>query len=112
PHSNNNDDPIHLRQAFDVEPELAVDKLEIFPNPFSDYLTISGEWVGNTDLEMSLISMDGRSEDLASIQRLEESGVGQAFKYRLSKSGLPSGIYILHVKSGGKLISSRKIVKK
>ncbi|MCI4670082.1 MAG: T9SS type A sorting domain-containing protein [Bacteroidia bacterium] len=101
-----------LRQAQAVNSEPSVSDITAIPNPFDDQLLVSGSWVEGEDLELSLMSLDGKTKSLRPILRKVEPGKAQAFKYKLETVDLPSGIYILLMKSDGKLIQSKKIIKR
>jgi hypothetical protein len=80
----------------------AINFFQIYPNPFTDFLTISAQHGDKQNFVCGLFSLDGRA-----ILK-EQSRTG---KINLSLGNLSPGIYILHVKDEFS-VSSFKIVKK
>ena len=81
-------------QAFDYGPTMqSIQKLQVYPNPTTDVLNIVLGVPPITSWEAQLIDMNGRMVQLYNGQK----GEGNA---ELHVQHLPSGIYILNVRSG------------
>ena len=86
----------------------AIDKdlLQVWPNPFSDQITISFEVENMAGVRISLLDLMGREvQNVAKVHR----AIG-TYEYVLDSSDLESGIYFVQLEINGKRIS-RKIVK-
>ncbi len=81
-------------------PNINIDKIKVFPNPFSDAITITGN---GSHYSGYLVSALGQV-----VLRFESSNDN---KQTIQTSGLPKGIYFLIVNSNSQGISVKRLVK-
>ncbi|TQD36227.1 T9SS type A sorting domain-containing protein [Haloflavibacter putidus] len=95
---------VFAEQSLDVTAN-SIDKFMVYPNPLNDdqlYIT-TASMLGQT-VKVSLVDMLGR-EVFTSLKTFKKAEVS------IDTAGLPSGIYILHLKNNGQVITTQKIVK-
>lgn len=83
-----------------LDGESAEDALMVFPNPFTEYVTVESNDAEITRVE--LLDVSGK------VVRAIEGGVTN--KVQVSAEALPSGTYLLRVTSGGEVLY-RKVIK-
>ncbi len=95
---------LFAEQSLDVSTN-SIDKFMVYPNPLNgEQLYISTASMLGQTLKVSLIDMLGREVYTAS-KTFNKAEVS------IDTAGLPSGIYILHLKDDGQVITTQKIVK-
>ncbi|MEZ4907931.1 MAG: T9SS type A sorting domain-containing protein [Saprospiraceae bacterium] len=78
---------------------------ELFPNPVSDYLTVTLSSDNNIEGEIMISDLSGRilaTKDIITGNFISE--------YEFSVSGFPSGVYILSVNTGNQVIKEKLII--
>ncbi|CAN0591884.1 unnamed protein product, partial [Laminaria digitata] len=86
--------------------ETPVESMVLYPNPatLSTFIEIPESTGISNDIH--LFDMKGR------IVRTFKTDVGFGTQHELDLSGLPIGVYTLHVMSGGKLMYNQKLIIK
>lgn len=80
--------------------ENVIRNFNIFPNPATNTVEITGDFANRNDFSLSLVSTSG-------IVVYQTSGNDTSLNQRLDLSNLPSGIYIVNVQSGNEIQSLR-----
>ncbi len=98
---DNSEDVIVARVDFNGNTAVGINELEntsawnVFPNPFTDHITLSTTQPISHPLELSVTDMLGREHTFRNVDRNE----------RIDLSELPSGVYLLRVgRSNGRII--------
>lgn len=87
------------------ETKIANGAVRVFPNPVSDELEIKGTYgIIGQELSIELINLLGGRE-------AQISTIGGEFSAEISVKNLPTGMYILRIKSGSEIIQT-KVVKR
>ena len=81
-------------------PEMPSNNIKVYPNPTSDYLLVELQQGHNSDIRLTLISVDSRIV------------FNQVNSETLDISSIRDGLYFLHIYEGDKLLAIEKIVKK
>ncbi|MFM7233877.1 MAG: T9SS type A sorting domain-containing protein, partial [Flavobacteriales bacterium] len=88
----------------ELEPQADI-HLNVFPNPASDVLDVSGKWNGNEVALFDVYSTEGRF-----LQRTAARIEG-AFSKRIDTSGLGAGSYLVQVRlSDGSLLGRKQFI--
>ncbi|MEM7372745.1 MAG: M4 family metallopeptidase [Bacteroidota bacterium] len=95
-----------IRPNTSISPDLLAGPIEVFPNPFSDQLTVQAEFRQATDLRLRLFDLLGK-EHWQSHQIRVHPG---AFEQQIQIQDLPVGTYLLQVEAN-RQVEMRKIVK-
>jgi hypothetical protein len=82
-------------------------KLQLYPNPFRDRFTLLYELEEETEVEIWLISVDGRIKQQLLRPQFQSSGTNQL---EWNSPDLPAGIYFIQLRRGN-MWSSQKLVK-
>jgi len=99
------DDILNFEEVLDdsAETEKSVIVVDVSPNPFSDFLTLTTAYPGLSKAEMIVTDYFG--------QMVYNKYYGLLFENTINLSHLNKGVYYLHIKSEGKNIQPLKIVK-
>jgi len=85
---------------------LNEEKVSIHPNPFRDHLSVTLPAGGAMQIHIRMIDLTGRVR----YETTFEKNTGDVIK-TLYPSGLPEGIYLIHIRTGDKTFV-RKVIKK
>ncbi len=83
-----------------------ISTVNIYPNPFTNQTTITGALDGNNNVSISIYDMTGR----VIVEKNGERGAGGWFEYTFDASQYGSGIYIVKLTIGNKVVT-REIVR-
>jgi hypothetical protein len=87
--------------------EMPVSKISVFPNPATDYLTVSYFASKNTNLSAELFDINGKK--IKSL--MNENQTPGIHEKTISLQGIEPGIYFVKLNSDGKKVSQKMIVK-
>ncbi|WP_370477897.1 M64 family metallopeptidase [Tamlana flava] len=88
----------------DIESKIDSYSISMFPNPASTTVNFMHEGKADSNLNIELVSLEGRMVKSVKISNLES--------YQLDISNLNQGIYIANFYSGKILIANKKLVKR
>jgi len=99
------DDMLNFEEVLpdSAETEKSVIVVDVSPNPFSDFLTLTTAYPGLSKAEIIVTDYFG--------QMVYNKYYGLLFENTINLSHLNKGVYYLHIKSEGKNIQPLKIVK-
>ncbi len=97
-----------LRISYVANASVEQFSLNIYPNPFSGYTTISYLLKDNSDVTLELYNLVG--EKVSSLINTKQTVGPHIFKLNTIESGLNSGIYLLKFKSGNNVVV-RKLIQ-
>ena len=92
-----------------VQPEMIVntDKVSVFPNPAGDYTNLNITLENNSNVQISIFDMQGKLVDVINYNNLPAGRNSE--KYNCS--ALNAGVYLVRMKSGDKVSTTKLIVK-
>ena len=96
---------IHVDQTQAIQDFLELENVNIYPNPFSDEIIIKFNYLSNTPIILSLISIDGSV--LYTEKTLIQKGENVITFDNSQITNLPKGIYLIQMST-----SNNKVVKK
>ncbi len=88
------------------EKPAAISKLDVFPNPASDQLTINWELPEAAQIDLYLTDVYGKRQNLV----VSENAPAGLFTITTSTQNYANGFYLLYGVSNGELLVSRKVV--
>ncbi len=83
---------------------LTSNNIQIYPNPFSDILNLEGKFSGNEHLLVNITDLVGRNV----FQKELSENINTA---QLSLSQLKTGMYILTIQQGNKIVFREKVIR-
>ena len=96
---------IHVDQTQAIQDFLELENVNIYPNPFSDEIIIKFNYLSNTPIILSLISIDG---SVLYTEKTQVQKGGNVITFDNSQiTNLPKGIYLIQMST-----SNNKVVKK
>lgn len=87
-----------------IKPSQTLNRLQLFPNPTSDFLNIGYQTDETTNIDLKIISIDGR---VIYADILTDKSI---FSHRIDISSLQNGLYFV-ILNNGKTVISEKFIK-
>ncbi len=87
------------------EPQIAVFDVNAYPNPVNELLEITSNLTQSTDLWVSVTNSNGQI-----IRRELWKNNGSSFNGRINTSGIPGGLYTIHLSNGSNSVFKKIII--
>ena len=100
----NQDGGFYNSDTYFARSSKTVADISVFPNPATDYLTVSLSGEAQQATRISLYSMDGREQASWTVGNNSQ-------QYRIGLQQLPRGQYFVKITSGEQVVGSKQFMK-
>ena len=100
----NQDGGFYNSDTYYARNSKTVADISVFPNPATEYLTVSLNWDAQQTTRIILYSMDGR-------EQASWTTGNNSQQYRIGLQQLPRGQYFVKITSGEQVVGSKQFMK-